>query len=238
MDNTKSLIQFTKTAIENVDKIDDIIDKSLENLKDYTETAWDIITPVKSFISVFNLAKKIRVKSFIKNYAQKVNEELILDERTIERLEKYMSNPKNTEFVAEIIDSAINSKSSLCSAILGFYAGLLLSKIIEISYKDMIIVNALRHMNDLDVKYFIKLYEFLNAKANPEDRNFSLSGISELKGFASDVEVCIQKLKGLQIIGYNDLTYLYNGGAPIKGRLTEITDYLFNIICDSKVIKE
>jgi Na+/phosphate symporter len=112
------IIEFTKKLVENLTELDNIVESSLENIDEYGDDLSEIIGPVKSFVKVINLAKKIRLKSFIKSYAKKINNEIYLDEKEIEKLIKYMESKNNLEFIADIIDSAVNSKCSLASSIL------------------------------------------------------------------------------------------------------------------------
>jgi hypothetical protein len=43
MDTEKEIIEFTKQVLNNAVTIDDVIDKALEPIKDYTDTIGDFI---------------------------------------------------------------------------------------------------------------------------------------------------------------------------------------------------
>ena len=72
MDTGKEIIEFTKQVLGNVAKLDNVIDKALEPIKDYTDTIGDIISPIKSLIAISNLKKRLTLKSFVVNYANQL----------------------------------------------------------------------------------------------------------------------------------------------------------------------
>lgn len=65
----------------------------------------------------------------------------------------------NVQFVAEIIENGILSKSVKCSAILGVIAGDVLKTKKELNDKDLVIISSLKEMTDIDLNNFIELVE-------------------------------------------------------------------------------
>lgn len=231
--------EFLMECIENIDKIDDIVDKAIEPATDYIDTISELIKPINTMRKVFTLAKRNRIKKFAIEYAKKVNENEFIDGIAKRKFEVYMTKEVNKEFFGEIIDSAINSNSYKCSAILGYYAGKFLNELITVEYKDMIIVNALRCMNDYDLKFFYDLYQYIINDNLCEDmigelRIFLLKKEDELKlGF--NTLIIGQKLKSLQIISSDENEIMPGCNAIFVGVITEVSDYLFNIIKESQV---
>jgi len=162
MENSKKIIEFTKDILANIrdiGDIDDLIDKSLEPIKDYTDTIGDIVKPIKTITSIVSLRRKIALKSFIKNYANSLTKDFHIDPKETEKLNSYFSKPKNVQFVAQIIENGILAKSVKCSAILGVIAGDVLKTRKELNDKDLVIIASLKEMTDIDLNNFIELVE-------------------------------------------------------------------------------
>lgn len=64
-----------------------------------------------------------------------------------------MEDEQNLEFTAELIESSIHTKSSKCSAILGYFAAIIRTETKELEYKDYVVMNVLKTMIDKDVIY-------------------------------------------------------------------------------------
>lgn len=233
MEKKKELIEIlTYTNLEKVKEIFETID-----LNKYYELAEDTMPVVKAIFSVYGMGRKWKFESFLKKYSVTINKGENLDEQSIIKIQKYMENDRNLEFMVEIIDSAINAKSTKCASLLGFYAGCMLKKIKNIEYKDMIVINALKEMNDYDIEYFCKLYDVLENSSDDEDSVITMHGnrvrviykeSMELLPF--NVLVVGQKFKNLQIINYDEGTIMPNEIDNFIGVLTEVSDYLYKII--------
>ena len=238
MNDGKCLIEMTKELFKasQINKVDDVIDMALAPLTDYLDTLGDVITPVKSFVSVFSLAKKLKMKAFLKWYADSVNESIDLSNNDFTRMTEYMGNVKNVEFVAEIIDSALNSRATTCSAILGYYAGTILSETKDIEYNDLIVINALKIMVDEDLDNFLVLYDLI--MSTPDYRSFKeqhiVSRFEELEERHFNIEMTIEKLKGIQAVGYTvGGPYTPSGWGVFA--FNKNTDYLYKIIVKAGV---
>jgi hypothetical protein len=240
MKGKEELIEWTKEIIDYND-YDQLLEKVVGEIDEHSETLGDIVTPVKSTLKILTLAKKIKFKKFLQVYSRTVNSSINLSEEKVSRLNKYLSKEKNFEFVAEIIDSAIFSKSSLSSSIMGFIAGKILSKEKEITYQDIIALNSLKIMVNEDITNFIQLYDFVSDNYNrektlriydlKEDLEESLHSISTF-----ELELTIEKLKNVQALSYDvgGMSNLGNAWGTFK--INQNTDYLYEIIKNSRVI--
>lgn len=235
----KEIIDFTE-IVSRIKEIDNLIDEYLTEYKDYKDTASEIISPIKSVLSIWTLAKRLKFKSFLKHYAKQVDQKAVELDEIISQLKQYLSNAKNVEFIAESIDSAINSKSVLCSGILGYYTGMILLDTKKLEYKDFIVINALKIMVDDDVKNLVKLYIFLN-KSEQEYRIYDLINESAFKVLGLDsieIELTIEKLKSVQAIGYAMGGLGDFGNAWGAFKFNQNTHYLYKIIQNSKILIE
>lgn len=223
-------------VMSNVEKIDDILDNILEPLNDYTDTLDDLIAPIRQMKKVFNVAKKIKVKNYAKEYAKTVNAGKQLEREQVLKLEEYMKNDKNRGFMAEVIDCAINAKSNKCASVLGYYSGKILSELINLEYKDTISINALREMNDYELASFIKIYKKCSTIRIEEGSRYFFIDVSEFREESEYINIQFSKLKKLQVFSEDTHTRLDGGGNFIKGCLNQVSDYLYNIIIDSNII--
>jgi len=186
------IIEFSKQSLSRINEIDDIID----NIKDLTDTASDLVKPIKAFKNVYEVAKKIRFKRFLKSYAKNLENNYKSEEELADKLKKYLSNEKNLNYIYDTIDSALNSKSIICSGILGFLSSKVLTKQISIGYKELIFLNALKGLNDIELEMTIKIFE------NTDDwtKNQTVKTNEKLKPYLSFCEYTVQRLKTLQIV--------------------------------------
>lgn len=239
MDEVK---KFFLVCAENIERIDDVIDNALAPFKDYVDTASELVKPINTIREIVTLVKRNRLKEFASNYAKKINQNVYVNEKERKNIEKYMEKDENRELLGNIIDSALNSNCNKCSAILGYYAGKILNELINIEYKDMIIVNALRSMNDYDLKYFYKLYQYIKdenlCEKSPSGTNiFFLKKEDEFK-LKFNVLIIGQKLKSIQVINSDENEVMSGCNAIFIGVITEISDYLFSIIKESQIYLE
>lgn len=130
------IIEFSKQSLSRIKELDNIIDSFTENIKDLTDTASDLVKPIKAFKDVYEVAKKIRFKSFLKSYAKNLENNYKSGEELADKLKKYLSNEKNLNYIYDTIDSALNTKSIICSGILGFLSSKVLTKQISIGYNN------------------------------------------------------------------------------------------------------
>ena len=144
----KEIIVWSKKIVENIDKIDDIVDSYLKPAKDFTDTAQYISLPIKGAIAVLNWGRLERFKNYLKSYAKKIKNKGGISDKDVERFKKYLSKKKNIDFIDSTIQNAINFKSKICSGILGAYAGEILLDEKTIEYRDLLVINALQEMYD------------------------------------------------------------------------------------------
>lgn len=190
------IVEFSKQSLSRINEIDDIIDLFTEDIKDLTDTASDLVTPFKAFKAVCDVAKKIRFRRFIKSYAKNLQNDCTSSEELSEKFKNYLSNEKNLNYIYDTIDSALNSKSVICSGILGYLSSKVLTKQISIGYKELIFLNALKVLNDIDLEMTIKIFE----NTNNCSENQTVKNNDRLSPYLSLCEYTVQKLKSLQII--------------------------------------
>jgi len=233
MDEGKNLIEMTKELLSayRIDKVNDSIDSALVYLTDHIDILDNIETPLKSVVAVFSYAKKHRVKAFLKRYAERVDKSIDLSSNDFARLTKYMGNDKNVQFVAETIDSALNSRSVTCSAILGYFAGSILSETKAIEYKDLIAINALKIMVDEDLDNFLTLYDLIlnNPAYRQIEDQHHVGSFEELDGRHFVIEMTVEKLKSIQVVGYKMGGPWTPSGWGIF-LFNENSDYLYDVI--------
>jgi hypothetical protein len=141
-------------------------------------------------------------------------------------------------FIAESIDACFHSHSIICSAILGFFVGGLIKKKKEVEYSDLIIINALRSMFDNDLENFTLLYKYI--KENPDlpfhADNHTIHISQVLKKFnhcpvpSFEMEMTIEKMKKVQVIGYDSGGMFGSGDAWGVFIFNKNSDYLYDII--------
>jgi len=221
----KELIDFNKGLVDNVERLDDLIDSYFDDIKDVTETAGDLFKPIKAFQTLYNLNKKRKFKAFLKTYAKEINGNRDYTIKQTERLKDYLKKENNLTFIYDSLENAVNTKSIHCSTLLGYYAGHVLSNQVEIDYKELVIIEALKNMNDIDLKMLIKIYDAINVA-----KVIRIKDYEDLRPFQFYCERTVEKLKRLQVLeeeesGKYDSTTGY--GTFIW---TEISEELFDLI--------
>lgn len=232
------IIEFSKQSLSRIKEIDDIVDSFTENINDLTDTASDLVKPIKAFKDVYEVAKKIRFKRFLKSYAENLENNYKSCEELSDKLKKYLSNEKNLNYIYDTIDSALNSKSIICSGILGFLSSKVLTKQISIGYKELIFLNALKGLNDIELEMTIRIFE------NTDDwtKNQTVKNNEKLKPYLSFCEYTVQRLKTLQIV---EEIHGRPGNPVSLGQafwgtytLTEISEDFLNLIKESGFYSE
>lgn len=250
MENSKEIIEFTKDVLANIGDIDDLIDKSLEPIKDYTDTIGDIATPIKSIISIVSLRRKIALKSFIKYYANSLTKDFNIDHKETEKLYNYFSKPKNIQFVAEIIENGILAKSVKCSAILGVIAGDVLKTRKELNDKDLVIIASLKEMSDIDLHNFVELVENIQSvyaedlwtKKTFFETEFHTSTIYGTDGWKpikverQSLELTIEKLKRTGALTSGSGGISSHGNVVGSFMFYEFTKELYELIKKTRIV--
>lgn len=222
-----NLIDLSKSIVKNVQNIDELIDSYFDPIKDVTETATDIFTPLKAVHSLYTFSKKRKFKKFLKSYSLALNPETF-NLKSTERLKKYLQNEKNFNFLNSIIENAINSKSEFCSVVLGHYAAQILSNEQEITFKEILIIEGLKELNDYEISCFVKIY---NVADLSKMINFSQLNLSQPK---VTLELTIEKLIQMRWIEKDYNIYIgLNRNHNFNS--TEIAEEVFFIIKDSEI---
>ena len=73
MNDIRKIIQ---KALVRLEEVDDIIDSSLEDIKDITDTAGDIAGPIKLVVSLYGQFKRRKFKSFLKSYGKNIQQSI------------------------------------------------------------------------------------------------------------------------------------------------------------------
>ena len=141
-------------------------------------------------------------------------------------------------FIYETLDSALNSKSLICSGILGYLASKVITNQISIGYKELICLNALRNLNDYDIGFTIKIIEATDDRS----KNQTAAKNNKLSTDLTFCEYTVQKLKNLQIV-----EEIHGGpGNPVSlaqsfwgtYKLSEVSNYFADLIKESGYYNE
>jgi len=239
------IIDFTSTAINNISNLDDIIDKALEPIKDFTDTFGDLIAPIKTTLSIISLSKKLRFKSFLKSYSKCITTNYHLDDDEILRLQKYFSNPDNVHWVADVIDNAILSRSLKSASLLGLITGRIIKDKTPINDNDIIIIKTLKELTDIDISNFKVLYRYINKRyintssfyleSNLEIRSrdfydsvLGKSGNINVDKFSLDLT--IERLKRTEALSYGEGGLGSVGNAKGAFTINPITNQLYLLL--------
>lgn len=217
------LINVSKRIIVDIEKLDDIVDAYFSPIKDLTDTASDIFTPVKAINSLYTFHKKRKFKKFLKAYAKSLIENGFSNFGDTESLKKYLKNERNFNFLSDTIENAINSKSIYGSVLLGYYAGQILSRCERISYKDLIIIEGIKELNDIELSCFARIY-------NKADLSkMVLFNELNLDGFESFSKLTIDKLIQLRFITKDHNVYHGSNGS-CNFTSTDIAEDVYSLI--------
>ena len=228
----KNLIDLSKDLLSNIEKIDDLVDQYFAPIKDYTDTISDVFAPIKAIHSLYTIQKKRRFKSFLKSYSQSLNTENFESEISIERLKAYLKNEKNFNFLTETIESAINSKSVYGSILLGFYAGQILSNEQAITFKDTIIIEALKSLNDYEFSCFARIYNV----AHPGAEEINIKSCVQGKELIYFCMLTIEKLVQLRVVEKSRHEGMYEWQRIFRS--TDIAEDIFVYIESAKILEE
>lgn len=225
------LIKISKKIIDNIEDLDHIVDSYFEPIKDLTDTASDIFAPIKAVHSLFVLNKKRKFKNFLKTYAKSLNENGFSNLNNTESLKRYLKVERNFNFLSDTIENAINSKSIYGSILLGYYAGQILSESKIINYKDLIIINGLKELNDIEFSCFATIYNKADLSKIIHLAQLKL-GVLELFS-----KLTVEKLIQLRFIEKDHTVYI-SGGGNHNFTSTDIAEEVFFLIKDAGINEE
>lgn len=205
----------------------------LQNIKEFTVDTTEMVDGASSNIpfgmlrvakSIWDYRQKRKMEKFLKGIARNLNERGRYNHEDKKKLKKYLNNDHSKKRFFEILDSALNSISEICSEILGYYAGEILLKSQKLDYQSLVIIHALRNMNDWDIKHFNRAYNNLNSILEEEAKKglnatalYLGLNIDEFKKESEKIEELIYKDEQLAefksaLIKLNNLQVLNTGG--------------------------
>ena len=228
---TKTFLELSKSLIDNVENIDDIVDSYFEPVKDLTDTAKDIFTPIKVVHSLFIFNKKRKFKRFLKSYASSLMNSNIKEIIETDRLKAYLKIERNFNFLSSVIESAINSKSIYGSVLLGYFAGLILTQKLQIGFKELIIIEGINALNDIEFSCFARIYHCANLAEEVNIYNYI-----QLKPYEFICELTISKLIQLRIVSAPEI----RASGISKGSFfsTEIAEEIFELMKTTSILDE
>ena len=231
-------LKFTKQLVENLnfDEIDSFLDDKLGKLGELDDDVSKILGPVKTLITIKNIYSKNRIKRFCKSYAEKISEFGEVEMHDKGKMFLYLQKKKNLDYLSEIIEAGLHAKSENCSALLGYLAGKIMNDLVEYKYEDIVIIEALKIMNDFGLDNFMKLYKHIISSEKIKKESFQLEEIKNEVEFTSyhEARFTIEKLKSVQIL-MNGHVITYLGTSPITTSSNSATDALYNLINESKL---
>lgn len=245
MDTEKEIIEFTKQVLNNAVTIDDVIDKALEPIKDYTDTIGDFIGPVKAFISIINLKKRLTLKAFIINYSKTLYGNYTINDEETLKLQNYLKDKKNLSYISQIIDNAISSKSLKASALLGAIAGNIIKEKKNLTYDNFSIIDTLKILTDYDLENFIVLYEYLSKIGTSHDETeeyrrsdfYDSENQKPIQLNRDSLELTIEKLKRTNGLTYNAGGIGQSGNAKGCFEINGVTKELYRIVKSTETVE-
>ncbi|MBU8589216.1 hypothetical protein KM925_25315 [Priestia megaterium] len=206
--------------------LDDYINKTdIDMIKEFISE----VTPyVKPMTLIWDYSQKIRYGAFIKGYEHKKDNPRLLN-KFQKRMDKLTKNEKFMEFLFQTVSDAINARSSKASFILGMYIAEIIKgekEIEEPSYENLLIINALKSLNDWDITHFNNIYSFFY-EHKEYTKFFCASQIFNRSTIQSDIDMSssperaefkavIDKLINLQILTTGAAIALDNEGYTVE----------------------
>ncbi|MGP7815543.1 hypothetical protein ACTXGU_00115 [Niallia sp. 01092] len=230
----------------------DKIDQLLTDIKDITSGTEDIVSSISKEIPIvrmlevtkhiWNHHKERKMKKFLIGLSKKISEHEGYEISDRIELRKFLSDDFTRDKFFNILDEALNTNSELSSEILGFYAGVILLSSENLNYKHTVIINALRNMNDWDIKNFQKAYSFFITMPINQPLNsvclyhrVSIEQLEEQQSLEDSIyndefnefKSTLIKLSNLQIL---TLSQILMSDDPTTFMRTKIADELYNLI--------
>ncbi len=230
--NKNDIIQFIENIPSNVEIIDDFIDNKLSYV-DYLDTIEELVKPLKAIRNIYGFAKKQRFKTFLKSISTQINETNFVDINNVNKLQKYVLNDTNVDFIINTIDNSINSKSIKCSSLLGIYAGDILNKYKSIDYIDLQIIDILKNINDIELKVF---KEFVQKTLNIDEDYYVPSDILNNDN-VEETFLIFNKFEYYQMISRpNHSTVRDIDGQPTAFKVSYIGKKLYNLLEKTNIL--
>lgn len=233
-----SLLDSSKKLIDNIENLDDLVDGYFAPIKDYTDTAKDIFSPIKAIHSLYTFNKKRKFKNFLKTYAESFSSNNLNSFENTEKLKNYLKVERNFNFLSDTIENAINAKSIYGSMILGYYAGQILAGSERIRFKELIIIEGLKELNDIEISCFFRIYSVANL-AKP----VHIGNLNEIKLMHYFASLTVEKMIQLRMLEKDAGIYLYNDDEEENENTasfisTDIAEDIFFLIKDTPIYNE
>lgn len=185
---------------------------------------YEVLGDMKSVVStIYNLGKAydlFKFKMFLIGLGKGQ-----ISEKDIKKLIKYINNRSKAEFMADTFNKIIISKSKNACCILGLLYHEAVGKNSDISYKQLVIYNALTDLNDIEIDVFYQLFRNMDRETGSVITDSQLEIVMEnLSMTKSDIELCMQKLGQLSLVKYDKV---YRFTIEDKHLLVETSDYGF-----------
>ena len=230
--NKDDIIKFIENIPSNVEIIDDFIDNKLSYV-DYSDTIEELVKPLKAIRNIYGFAKKQKFKIFLKSISTQINETNFVDINNVNKLQKYVLNDTNVDFIINTIDNSINSKSIKCSSLLGIYAGNILNKYKNIDYIDLQIIDILKNINDIELNVF---KEFVQKTLNIGEDYYVPSNILNIDN-VEETFLIFNKFKSYQMISRpNHLTVRDIDGQPTAFKVSYIGKKLYDLLEKTNIL--
>ena len=149
-----------------------------------------------------NISEKIIFKRFLKGLSSKINNQNIIDYKSKQKLDDYLSKQQNIEFVYNTIRKSLTANSLKCTELLAIIVGEILQKQLEMTQENITIIDALHSLNDYDLNNFYKIYKTM---AENNFRRIRLDKLYEMISKDS-IQISIYKLVNLQMFLQDSIT--------------------------------
>jgi len=124
---------------------------------EYLEVLSDSLSIIKPIISGYRLISKKRLAFFLRG----LNNEKEPSFDQLFKLYSYINSEEKAEFISETITKVLNSKSKKASFLTGIIVHRIINSNQDLTYKELICVNALSNMYDFDIDNIIIVSDYL-----------------------------------------------------------------------------
>lgn len=197
-ENLTNLVDLLEDVNTNINEFE-ILDTSLEDWSDILSKSSKVIGGI---IKIYNISEKIIFRSFLKGLSSKINNQNIIDYKSKQKLDDYLSKQQNVEFVYNTIRKSLTANSLKCTELLAIIVGEILQKQLEITQENITIIDALHSLNDYDLNNFYKIYKTMiknNFKKIRLDKLYEMI-------LKDSIQISIRKLVNLQIFLQDTIT--------------------------------
>lgn len=241
-----------------------IVTDVLDDLKSFTSDSRELAGLVAEGVpylrmmgvvkNIWDYHKERKMKKFLEGLAKKLNDNGGYSTDDQKRLKEFLSHDYSKEKFFGILDEALNSVSEICCEILGYFAGEILLSSQKLDYQSSVIINALRNMNDWDIKNFQRAYEALMTISEGKSLNAACMYLNlpleqyievertegelmkdeDFREFRSS----LMKISNLQVLNTDGMIFANDGVTYIRGRIGDKLYDLVNVfVKDTPVIE-